>query len=96
MRAKAAMQNAKNMDDVKISIEIRIEAVSEFSARRYAAKCGISASEGKWYPHRGTNGGKLYVSSSTPETRIAQALDANARLCAGSVPEKKIGTGPGT
>lgn len=74
------------MDDVKISIEIRIEAASEFSARRYAVKCGISASDEKWYPHRGTSGGKLYISSSIPFTGIAQTLDADARLCGGRAP----------
>lgn len=89
-------QEAKNMDDVRISIEMRIEARSEFSARRYAEKCGLSVSDGKWYPHRDTNGGKLYISSSAPCQGIAQALAADASLCGGRASQSDFCANPGS
>lgn len=82
------------MDDIRISIEMRIEAASEFGARRYAAKCGISVSDEKWYPHRGTNGGKLYISSSSPCPGIARVLDADAHLCGGRAPQSEFCASP--
>ena len=54
------------MSDVKISIEIRIEAGTEGEARKYAAAHGIDTTCAHWQRNSSSKGGRLYVADSTP------------------------------
>lgn len=60
------------MSEIKISIEVRIEACSESVARQYAGAHGIDVRDGKWYPNHGSDGGRLYVTSTTPFAGLPQ------------------------
>jgi hypothetical protein len=62
------------MNEIKISIELRIEAPSESAARQYASAHGIDVSNGKWYPNHGGNGGRLYATSTTPFPGLLQHM----------------------
>jgi hypothetical protein len=62
------------MDDIKISIELCVEATSESAARHYAVTHGVDTSAAKWSPdHDGKGRGKLYASTSTPFARVVQS-----------------------
>lgn len=54
------------MSDIKISIEVRIEASNESAARQYAARHGIDVSRAKWFPNLGGKDGRLYAATSAP------------------------------
>ena len=70
------------MNDIKISIELRIEANSESAARRYAAKHGINIGDAKWYPNRESKGGgKFYASTNTPFLGTVQTRQTSAGIC---------------
>ena len=60
------------MNEIKISIEVRIEAPSESAARQCASAHGIDVDAGKWYPNHGGDGGRLYVTSTTPFAGLRQ------------------------
>ena len=49
------------MNDIKLSIEIRIEAGSEGAARKYATAHGIDVNGAKWHRNPGEVGGRLYA-----------------------------------
>ncbi len=50
--------------DIKVSIEVRIEADSESAARQYAANNGIDVNLAKWSPNSDDNGGRLYAATT--------------------------------
>ena len=50
--------------DIKVSIEVRIEADSESAARQYAASNGIDVNLAKWSPNSDDNGGRLYAATT--------------------------------
>ncbi len=50
--------------DIKVSIEVRIEADSESAARQYAANNGIDVNLAKWSPNSDNNGGRLYAATT--------------------------------
>jgi hypothetical protein len=54
------------MNNVKISIEMRIEAGTESEARQYAAMHSIDVTLARWHRNSDCNGGRLYVVASTP------------------------------
>jgi hypothetical protein len=54
------------MNNVTISIEMRIDAGSEDEARQYAAEHGIDATYSKWQRNCDGKGGRLYVVASAP------------------------------
>ena len=51
-------------NDIKVSIEVRIEADSESAARQYAATHGIDVNSAKWAPNGDDKGGRLYAAST--------------------------------
>jgi hypothetical protein len=53
-----------NANDIRVSIEIRIEAISESAARQYAARHDIDVHQAKWSPNGDDNGGRLYAAST--------------------------------
>lgn len=53
-----------NANDIKVSIEIRIEAISESAARQYAARHGIDVQQAKWSANSDDEGGRLYAAST--------------------------------
>ena len=53
-----------NANDIKVSIEVRIEADSESAAREYAANNGIDVNLAKWSPNSDDNGGRLYAATT--------------------------------
>ena len=58
------------MDDVKVSIDIRLEAGSERQARRYAAQHGIDTSCAKWSKNHQDDGGRLYIVVSSASSAM--------------------------
>lgn len=50
--------------DIKVSIEVRIEADSESAARQYAASNGIDLNLAKWSPNGNDDGGRLYATTT--------------------------------
>lgn len=54
------------MGDIKISIEVRIEAGTESAARQYAAVHGIDGTLAKWFPNPVGKGGRLYATAAMP------------------------------
>jgi len=54
------------MNDITISVEIRIEAGSESEARKYAAAHGIDTTRAHWQRNPGSQEGRLYVTDSSP------------------------------
>jgi len=54
------------MNDITISVEIRIEAGSESEARKYAAAHGIDTTRAHWQRNPGSKEGRLYVAGSSP------------------------------
>jgi hypothetical protein len=53
------------MDDVRVSIDVRLEAGSERQALRYAAQHGIDTSCAKWSKNHEDDGGRLYIAFSS-------------------------------
>jgi hypothetical protein len=60
----AAMLFEHTAADIKVSIEVRIEADSEDAARQYAAKHGIDVDHARWSPNGDDKGGRLYAAST--------------------------------
>lgn len=58
------------MNNVKISIEMRIEAGTEIEARQYAAAHSIDVTLARWHRNSDCNGGRLYVVASTPLSAV--------------------------
>ncbi len=58
------------MGEIKITIEVRIEADSEGAARQYALAQGIDVTNAKWSSDFGGKGGRLYVVATTPFPNI--------------------------
>ncbi len=58
------------MDDVKVSIDIRLEAGSERQALRYAAQHGIDTSCAKWSKNHQGDGGRLYIAISSASSAM--------------------------
>ncbi len=56
------------MSDIKISIEVRIDADSESAARQYAATYGINVTRSEWCPNSGGKDGRLYAVATAPFT----------------------------
>ena len=51
----------RNMNNIRVSIDIRIEADSESRARRYAVKHGFDAAGARWSKNHESDGGRLYI-----------------------------------
>jgi hypothetical protein len=58
------LMQARPGKDIKVSIEVRIEADSESAARQYAANNGIDVNLAKWSPNSDNNGGRLYAATT--------------------------------
>ncbi len=58
------MMFESSANDIKVSIEVRIEAISESAARQYAAKHGIDVNHAKWASNGDDKGGRLYAAST--------------------------------
>lgn len=72
------------MNNVTISIEMRIEAGSESAAREYAAMYGIDVTLAKWQRNCNGKGGRLYVVGSAPLSVAKHPQEA-----AESLPDKR-------
>ncbi len=59
------MKQAQIMGNVKMNIEVRIEADDESAARHYAATHGIDVSNAKWASNGVGKNGRLYTASTT-------------------------------
>jgi hypothetical protein len=58
------LMQARTGKDIKVSIEVRIEADSENAAREYAASNGIDVNMAKWSPNSDDKGGRLYAAAT--------------------------------
>ncbi len=58
------MMHERAGNDIKVSIEVRIEADSESAARQYAATNGIDVEQAKWSPNGDDKGGRLYATTT--------------------------------
>ncbi len=54
------------MSEIKISIEIRIDAGSESAARQYATAHGIDVTRSEWCPNDSGKDGRLYAAATAP------------------------------
>jgi hypothetical protein len=75
------------MNNVKISIEMRIEAGTESEARQYAVAHSIDVALARWHRNSDCEGGRLYVVASTPLSAGQRSHDAAADLCGSNVPD---------
>ena len=64
------------MNNVKISIEMRIEAGTESEARQYAAMHSIDVTLARWHKNSDCSGGRLYVVASTPFSAAQRSRNA--------------------
>lgn len=54
------------MSHIRLSIEMRIDALSELDAREYAREHGIDTRYAKWHKNAGERMGRLYIVGGTP------------------------------
>jgi hypothetical protein len=68
------MMPERASNDIKVSIEVRIEADSEGAARQYAASNGIDVADAKWSPNGNDKGGRLYAATTIFSRALNQQL----------------------
>ncbi len=66
------------MEQVKVSIDIRLEAGSERQALHYAAQHGIDTSCAKWSKNHQDEGGRLYIVVSSASAASAASIVSSA------------------
>ena len=64
------------MSYIRLSIEMRIDALSERDAREYASEHGIDTRYAKWHKNAGETMGRLYIvgGGPLPDSRALPAV----------------------
>jgi hypothetical protein len=82
------------MNNVKISIEMRIEAGTESEARQYAAAHSIDVTLARWHRNSDCEGGRLYVVASTPLSAAQCSHNAAGNISCSNPPAEGLRSNP--